>query len=41
MDLIEKYHLYINLEHRTKRKLQCMHSLKNIGIKNPNRFNAI
>ena len=41
MDLIQKYHLYINLEHRTKRKLQCIHSLKSIGIKNPNRFNAI
>lgn len=41
MDLIEKYHLYINLEHRTKRKLQCIHSLKSIGIENPNRFNAI
>ena len=41
MDLIEKYHLYINLKHRTKRNLQCIHSLKSIGIKNPNRFNAI
>ena len=41
MDLIEKYHIYINLENRKKRKLQCIHSLKSIGIKNPNRFNAI
>lgn len=41
MDHIQKYHLYINLEHRPKRKFQCIHSLKSIGIKNPNRFNAI
>ena len=38
---IEKYHFYINLKHRNKRKLQCIHSLKSIGIENPNRFDAI
>lgn len=41
MDLIQKYHLYINLKHRKKRKLQCIHTLKSIGIEKPNRFEAI
>ena len=40
MELIQKYHFYINLEKRVEKKLQCEENLKEIGLK-PNRFNAI
>jgi hypothetical protein len=34
-------HFYINLEHRTERNLKTKTELKKLGIKKPNRFNAI
>ena len=40
MELIQKYHFYINLEKRIEKKIQCEKELKKIGLK-PNRFNAI
>ena len=40
MELIQKYHFYINLEKRIEKKIQCEEELKKIGLK-PNRFNAI
>ena len=40
MELIQKYHLYINLEKRIEKKIRCEEELKKIGL-NPNRFNAI
>jgi len=40
MELIQKYHLYINLEKRIEKKIRCEAELKKIGLK-PNRFNAI
>ena len=40
MELIQKYHFYINLEKRIKKKIRCEEELKKIGLK-PNRFNAI
>ena len=40
MELIQKYHLYINLEKRIEKKIRCEEELKKIGLK-PNRFNAI
>ncbi len=34
-------HFYINLEHRKERNLITIQELKKLGIKKPNRFNAI
>jgi GR25 family glycosyltransferase involved in LPS biosynthesis len=34
-------HLYINLENRYERNLDTINELKKLGIKKPNRFNAI
>ena len=34
-------HFYINLEHRKERDLITKQELKKLGIKKPNRFNAI
>jgi GR25 family glycosyltransferase involved in LPS biosynthesis len=41
MELIQKYHFYINLEKRVEKKSQCEEELKKIGINSPNRFDAI
>jgi GR25 family glycosyltransferase involved in LPS biosynthesis len=41
MDLIEKYHFYINLKMRENRNKECIDTLKSLGISSPNRFNAI
>lgn len=41
MDLIEKYHFYINLKIRENRNKECIDTLKSLGISSPNRFNAI
>lgn len=41
MDLLEKYHFYINLSERIEKNLDTITELKNFGIKEPNRFNAI
>jgi len=34
-------HFYINLEHRKERNLNTINELKKIGIKKPNRINAV
>jgi len=39
--ILEDYHFYINLEKRNDRRDHCENQLKSIGIKKPNRFNAI
>ena len=41
MDLIEKYHFYINLKKRTGKNENTIEQLKRLGIKSPNRFEAI
>ena len=41
MDLIEKYHFYINLKIRKDRNETCIETLKSLGISSPTRFNAI
>ena len=41
MDIINKYHFYINLEKRVERKILCEKELQKLGINKPNRFNAI
>ena len=38
---VTKYTYYINLEHRKDRKEETIIELKNFGINNPTRFNAI
>ena len=41
MDLIEKYHFYINLSERTEKNKDTINELKRFGIREPNRFEAI
>ena len=41
MDLIEKYHFYINLNKRTEKNKNTISELKRFGINKPNRFEAI
>ena len=41
MDLIDKYHFYINLKKRTGKNINTISELKRLGIKSPNRFEAI
>jgi len=41
MDLLEKYHFYINLDKRPEKDNQCISDLKEFGISQPNRFAAI
>ena len=41
MDLIEKYHFYINRSDRGFRRKQCIDTLNSFGINNPTRFDAI
>lgn len=41
MDLIEKYHFYINLSKRTEKNENTIKELKRLGISKPNRFEAI
>lgn len=41
MDLIEKYHFYINLNARTEKNKHSINELKRLGISKPNRFEAI
>jgi hypothetical protein len=41
MDLINKYHFYINLNERTEKNINTINELKRFGIKEPNRFEAI
>ena len=41
MDLIEKYHFYINLSERTEKNKDTTNELKRFGIREPNRFEAI
>ena len=41
INYILQNHYYINLEHRIDRKISTINELKKIGIKEPNRFNAI
>lgn len=41
MDLIEKYHFYINLKKRTEKNKHTIDQLKRFGISKPNRFEAI
>ena len=41
MDLIEKYHFYINLKKRTEKNKHTIKELKRFGINSPNRFEAI
>lgn len=41
MDLIEKYHSYINLNERTEKNKHTIEQLKRLGISKPNRFEAI
>ena len=38
---LNDYHYYINLEKRVTRRNQCEKQLKSIGIRKPQRFNAI
>lgn len=38
---MQKNHIYINLEKRKQRNAECITELKKLGIKKPNRFNAI
>lgn len=41
MDLIEKYHFYINLKKRKNKNENTVKELKRFGINKPNRFEAI
>jgi GR25 family glycosyltransferase involved in LPS biosynthesis len=41
MDLINKYHFYINLKKRTEKNKHSISELKRFGIKEPKRFEAI
>ena len=41
MDLINKYHFYINLNERTEKNKHTISELKRLGIKEPKRFDAI
>ena len=41
MDLINKYHFYINLKERTEKNINTINELKRFGINSPNRFEAI
>lgn len=41
MDLINKYHFYINLSERTEKNKHTINELKRFGISKPNRFEAI
>ena len=41
MDLINKYHFYINLSERTEKNKHTIEQLKRFGISKPNRFEAI
>ena len=41
MDLIEKYHFYINLKKRKDKNKHTISELKRFGINKPNRFDAI
>ena len=41
MDLINKYHFYINLSERTEKNENTIKELKRFGINKPNRFEAI
>ena len=41
MDLIQKYHFYINLNKRIEKNKHTIKQLKQFGIKEPNRFEAI
>jgi len=41
MELIEKYHFYINLNKRAERNKNAIEQLKLLGINKPNRFEAI
>ena len=41
MNVLNKFHFYINLENRIIKNKQCEKHLRTIGITKPNRFNAI
>lgn len=41
MDLVQKYHFYINLKKRSEKNKHSISELKRFGIKYPNRFEAI
>jgi hypothetical protein len=41
MDLISKYHFYINLSERTEKNENTINELKRFGINSPNRFEAV
>lgn len=41
MDLINKYHFYINLNERTEKNKHTIEQLKRLGINSPNRFEAV
>ena len=41
MDLIQKYHFYINLKKRKDKNKHSIKELKRFGINSPNRFEAI
>jgi len=41
MELIEKYHFYINLSERKEKNENTIKELKRLGIREPNRFEAI